>query len=362
LDEAVAEVLPPGGDGVDSSPDTSVDTSVDSRLYRRTREQREAEEDARLAPAATRALGTKGRERPEPEDRFRTAFERDRDRILHSKAFRRLKHKTQVFINPEGDHFVTRLTHTMQVAQVGRAIANALGLNEPLTEAICLGHDLGHSPFGHTGEVALSPYMGQGNEWQHALQSVRIVRELEPLNLTWEVRDGIRASSWKNDPPPATPEGRVCRFADRIAYLAHDAGDASRAGLLQVEDLPGDVVAIFGPPKSWIDRMVVAVVEASVAAGDVTMAPDDLDAMQRLRDFMFDRVYLRPEAREQHDKAIKVIRDLVDHFAAHPEDVPDTYRLADSSDVQAAVDHVAGMSDSFAMRTHDRLFRPEGLY
>ncbi|MBW3661611.1 MAG: HD domain-containing protein [Actinobacteria bacterium] len=331
-------------------------------MFRRTREQREAEEDERLAPSATRALGSKGRERHEPEDRFRTAFQRDRDRILHSKAFRRLKHKTQVFINPEGDHFVTRLTHTMQVAQVGRAIANALGLNEPLTEAICLGHDLGHSPFGHTGEVALSPYMGPGKEWQHAIQSVRIVRELEPLNLTWEVRDGIRASSWKNDPPPATPEGRVCRFADRIAYLAHDAEDAARAGLLRVEDLPGDVVAVFGPPKAWIDRMVVAVVEASAAAGEVTMAPDDLGAMQRLRDFMFERIYLRPEAREQHDKAIKVIRDLVDHFAAHAEDVPDTYRLADSSEVQAAVDYVAGMSDSFAMRTHDRLFRPQGLY
>jgi dGTPase len=158
----------------------------------------------------------------EPHDEYRTDFERDRDRIIHSKAFRRLKHKTQVFLNPEGDHYVTRLTHTVHVTQVGRAMAVALGLNEPLTEAICLAHDVGHSPFGHTGEDALTPYVE--GEWLHSAQGVRVLSVLEPLNLTWEVLDGVRAHSWKIDPPPATPEGDLCRFADRIAYLTHDVG------------------------------------------------------------------------------------------------------------------------------------------
>ncbi|MDX1659699.1 MAG: HD domain-containing protein, partial [Nitriliruptorales bacterium] len=204
-------------------------------MRRRTREVREEEEERLLSPIATRASQSKGREHDEEPDPYRTCFERDRDRILHSKVFRRLKHKTQVFLNPEGDHFVTRLTHTQQVAQVGRSIANALALNEPLAEAICLGHDIGHSPFGHSGEDVLGRFM-PGGEWQHAIQGARIARKLEPMNLTWEVLDGIRASSWKNDPPPATPEGYVCRFADRIAYLAHDAQDAMRAGVLRRDD------------------------------------------------------------------------------------------------------------------------------
>jgi dGTPase len=330
-------------------------------LLRRTREVREAEERERLAPAATRAADSRGRERPEPEDPDRTAFERDRDRILHSKAFRRLKHKTQVFLNPDGDHFVTRLTHTLQVAQVGRAIAASLGLNEPLTEAVCLGHDIGHAPFGHTGETALTPYVE--GEWQHAIHGVRVVTVLEPLNLTWEVRDGIRQSSWKNDPPPATPEGWVCRFADRIAYLAHDAQDAVRAGVLAPDTVPARFRAVFGEPgRDWIDTMVHAVVDASVAAGHVTMGAGELELMHELRDWMFEHVYLRPEAMAQGERAVRVIRDLVEHFAAHADEIPDAYRLPGSSDLQAAVDHVAGMSDRFAIRVHDELFRPAGLY
>ncbi len=170
--------------------------------------------------------------RPEPPDRYRTAFERDRDRILHSKAFRRLKHKTQVFIDPEGDHYVTRLTHTLQVTQIARSLAAALSLNETLAEAIALGHDVGHSPFGHTGEDALSPYFPTSGGWHHAAQSVRIFEVLEDLNLSWEVRDGIRAHSWRIEPPPATQEAMCVRYADRIAYLTHDALDAMRAGLL----------------------------------------------------------------------------------------------------------------------------------
>ena len=330
-------------------------------LRRRTREIREAEERDRLAPVATRAADTRGRDHEEAEDAYRTAFERDRDRILHSKAFRRLKHKTQVFLNPDGDHFVTRLTHTLQVAQVGRSIANALGLNEPLTEAICLGHDIGHAPFGHTGEDALTPFVD--GEWQHAIHGVRVVELLEPLNLTFEVRDGIRQSSWKNDPPPSTPEGWVCRFADRIAYLAHDAQDAIRAGVVRAEDIPSRYLEVFGPPgRAWIDTMVTMVVDASVTAGSVTMAPEPLEVMHELRTWMFEHVYLRPEAKVQSSRAAKVIGDLVGWYAAHPGEVPEAYRLEDSTDLQAAVDYVAGMSDKYAIRVHDERFRPAGLY
>ena len=333
-----------------------------SEMRRRTREVREEEEERLLSPIATRASQSKGREHDEEPDPYRTCFERDRDRILHSKVFRRLKHKTQVFLNPEGDHFVTRLTHTQQVAQVGRSIANALALNEPLAEAICLGHDIGHSPFGHSGEDVLGRFM-PGGEWQHAIQGARIARKLEPMNLTWEVLDGIRASSWKNDPPPATPEGYVCRFADRIAYLAHDAQDAMRAGVLRRDDIPDDVIARFGEPgREWIDSMVTMVIDGSLEAGTVTMPEDDLEVMHRLRDFMFSQIYLRPDARKQAAKAQKVIVELVEWFADHPDEIPASFRLADSDDVQAAVDYVAGMSDKYAIRRHDELFRPEGLF
>ena len=196
---------------------------------------------------------------------MRTAFERDRDRIMHSKAFRRLKHKTQVFVNPEGDHYVTRLTHTIQVTQIARALAAALSLNEALAEAIGLGHDVGHSPFGHTGEEALSPYFPTTGGWHHAAQSVRIYEVLEDINLSWEVRDGIRAHSWKIDPPPTTQEAHCVRYADRIAYLTHDALDAMRAGMLTADEFPAAMTARFGAPgSSWVGGMIEAVIEGSL--------------------------------------------------------------------------------------------------
>ena len=337
------------------------DPHTGAGLVHRTRQVREVEEEERLAPIAARSSSSRGRVHPEASDAYRTAFERDRDRVLHSKAFRRLKHKTQVFLNPDGDHFVTRLTHTLQVAQVGRSIAGALGLNEPLTEAICLGHDIGHAPFGHTGEEALTPYVD--GEWQHAIHGVRVVEVLEPLNLTWEVRDGIRQSSWKNDPPPATAEGWVCRYADRIAYLAHDVQDAIRAGVLTAESVPSRFREVFGDPgREWIDSMVNHVIESSVAAGRVTMDEPWLGTMHELRDWMFEHVYFRPDARRQSDRAVRVIRDLVEWYAEHPDEIADTYRLPGSTPLQAAVDYVAGMSDKFAMKRHDERFRPAGLY
>ena len=326
-------------------------------LLRRDRGAREAEEE-RLSPSATRSGASKGRERPEEPDRFRTAFERDRDRIIHSKAFRRLKHKTQVFLNPEGDHFVTRLTHTMQVTQVARALAAALSLNEPLTEAIALGHDVGHSPFGHTGEDALSPYFAP-DEWHHAAQSVRIFEVLEDANLTWEVRDGIRAHSWKVDPPPTTPEAFCVRFADRIAYLAHDALDALRAGGLRREDFPPAVLERFGEPgRPWIDAMITAVIDESLLTGAVRMDGPTLRVMNELRDFMFTHVYQSAEQLRQQRRAIGVIRDLMDWHLEHPDEIPDSYREHDAPLVVQAADYIAGMTDRYALATHDRIFRP----
>jgi len=326
-------------------------------LRRRDRAVREAEE-VRLSPAATRSAASRGRAREEAADPFRTAFERDRDRIIHSKAFRRLKHKTQVFLNPEGDHFVTRLTHTMQVTQVARALAAALALNEPLAEAIALGHDVGHSPFGHTGEDALSPYFAP-DEWHHAAQSVRIFEVLEDQNLCWEVRDGIRAHSWRIDPPPATPEAFCVRFADRIAYLAHDALDAIRAGVLARDAFPADVLDRFGEPgKDWIASMINAVIDESLRTGAVRMDEATLGVMNQLRDFMFANVYQSAEQQRQQRRAIAVIRDLMDWHLEHPDEIPDSYRQHTATVVVQAADYIAGMTDRFALATHDRLFRP----
>ena len=328
----------------------------------RDRLAREADEPRRLAPAALRSIDSRGRERPEAPDRLRTLFERDRDRIMHSKAFRRLKHKTQVFVNPEDDHYVTRLTHTIQVTQIARALADALSLNEALAEAIALGHDVGHSPFGHTGEEALSPYFPNDGGWHHAAQSVRVYELLEDLNLAWEVRDGIRAHSWKIDPPPTTQEGHCVRFADRIAYLTHDALDAMRAGLLTSDEFPAAIIDRFGPPGSaWVGGMIEAVVDGSLSDGSIVMDNQTLNDMTELRDFMFERVYLAPAQREHHRQAVEVIRRLMDHHLSHPDDLPATYRDNDADRVVQATDYVTGMTDRFALRKHEELFGIPGM-
>jgi dGTPase len=329
---------------------------VSDAFVRRTREIREAEEAQRLAPAATRAADTRGRARPEEPDEYRTVFERDRDRVMHSKAFRRLKHKTQVFINPEGDHFVTRLTHTIQVTQIARALAAALSLNESLAEAIALAHDVGHSPFGHTGEDALSPYF-PGRGWHHAAQSVRIFEVLEDINLTWEVRDGIRAHTWRIEPPPTTPEAFCVRYADRIAYLTHDALDAVRAGVLSLDALPSAVRRRFGEPgRLWIGEMITAVIDESMNAGTVTMDAESLDVMHQLRQFMFERVYLSEQQALHHQGAITIIRRLVDHLLEHHDELPENFRETDAEPIVQVVDYVAGMTDRFAIATYERLY------
>ena len=327
-------------------------------FHRLTREERERQELTLLAPGATLSKDSKGRKVSEIPDLYRTAFERDRDRILHAKAFRRLKHKTQVFMNPEGDHYVTRLTHTLQVTQIGRSIARALSLNEPLAEAVCLGHDVGHSPFGHTGEEALSEFVV--GEWRHSDQSVRIFEVLEPLNLTHETIDGIKAHPWKIEQGPSTPEGSVVRFADRIAYLAHDAEDALRAGVLDRGDFPEEAISTFGEPgRQWIQSMIAAVVDESIRRGELAMADAVLGVMHDLRAFMFERVYLRPEMEPQRRRAKEVVRGLVEYFLDHPQEIPLSYRHDDSELLVQVIDYVAGMTDRFAIRTHDSLFRPQ---
>lgn len=335
---------------------------MSERFILRDRATRQAEEATRLAPAGFRSIDSRGRARDEEPDPLRTAFERDRDRIMHSKAFRRLKHKTQVFLNPEGDHYVTRLTHTIQVTQIARALAAALSLNESLTEAIGLGHDVGHSPFGHTGETALSPYFPSSGGWHHAAQSVRIYEVLEDINLSWEVRDGIRGHSWKIDPPPATAEAHCVRYADRIAYLTHDALDAMRAGVLTADAFPAAMTRRFGSPGSaWVGGMIDAVIDGSLACGEVRMDDEVLADMNELRDFMFEHVYVTPAQRRPQAAAIDVIRRLMDHHLRHPDDIPATYRDNDADRVTQAADYIAGMTDRFALRTHARLFGSDGM-
>ncbi len=235
-----------------------------------------------------------------------------------------------------------------------------MGLNEPLAEAIALGHDVGHTPFGHTGEEALDPYFAPEG-WHHAAQSVRTFEVLEDLNLTWEVRDGIRAHSWKIKPPPATPEALTVRFADRIAYLSHDALDALRARVLIPEELPATVVERFGAPgRAWIGRMIEAVIDHSLAVGRVEMDAPTLAVMNELRDFMFDRVYQAPRQRAQQEHAVRVLRDLVDWHLDHPDELPDSFRQTDATRIVQVTDYVAGMTDRFALRLHDELIGGPG--
>ena len=323
----------------------------------RTREVAEALERENLSTSATLSGESVGRALSEEPDPWRTAFERDRDRILHSKAFRRLKHKTQVFMNPEGDHYVTRLTHTLQVTQVGTSIARALSLNVALTEATCLGHDVGHSPFGHTGEDTLSEFVE--GEWRHSDQSVRIFEVLEPLNLSFEVLDGIRAHPWKVETPAQTPEGDIVRFADRIAYLAHDALDAIRAGVLQPSDFPDPVLDTLGEPgREWIATMITSVIETSMERGEIAMDDRTLGVMLELRGFMFEHVYLRADVEPQRIRAREIIRNLVEYYLANTSEIPNTYRHDDADPLTQVIDFVAGMTDRYAISRHDELFRP----
>jgi dGTPase len=309
-------------------------------------------EDGWLSPLAVRSYDTRGRAREEEEEcRLRTPFQRDRDRIVHAKAFRRLKHKTQVFIDPKGDHYRTRLTHTLETAGISRTVARALRLNEDLTEAIALGHDLGHPPFGHTGEEALDRVLEQrfGQRFRHNEQSLRVVEVLERdgrgLNLTEEVRDGVLHHTGPGE--PATLEGKIVRLVDRVAYINHDIDDAIRADLLSPEELPHEEIALLGERGSRrIDTLVHDLVESSAAAGDIAQSDEVGRAMLNLRAFMFERVYLGPEAAEQRRTATQTIERIVVHLISHPDGLPPE-RPGDLP--QRITDYVAGMTDRFAL-------------
>ena len=298
--------------------------------------------EASLSPFAVRSLDTRGRERPEEPCGVRTEFQRDRDRIVHSKPFRRLKGKTQVFIDPEGDHYRTRMTHALETTAISRVVARALRLNEDLVEAIGLGHDLGHTPFGHAGEEALDELLQErfGRRFRHNEHSLRVVDVLERdgrgLNLTHEVRDGILNHTGPNEPD--TLEGRIVRLVDRVAYINHDIDDAVRAGMLDPAELPQDEIELLGPTGSRrIDALVHDLVETSAQAGDIRQSDEVGTAMLALRSFMFDRVYLGAAARADHARARATVQRIIEHLLERGDSVDD------------AVDYVAGMTDRFAL-------------
>jgi dGTPase len=314
-----------------------------------------------LSPRACLSSASRGRVRPEEECGVRTAFQRDRDRIIHSKGFRRLKHKTQVFIIPEGDHYRTRLTHTLEVAQIARTVARALSLNEDLTEAVALGHDLGHTPFGHAGEMALNQIFAPG--FKHNEQSLRIVDLLEGgrgLNLTWEVRDGILNHTGPDS--PATLEGQIVKIADRVAYINHDIDDAIRGGVLTVEQIPGECLAVLGREhRDRINTMVLDLIKTNGSgSGKIKMSPLIQAATDKLRDFMFQNVYVGSEAKREEAKACYVVQRIYGHFLEHPADLPAEYmqRTRSESRERVVCDYIAGMTDRFAIRVYQKYFLP----
>lgn len=326
------------------------------------RERTESFEAMILSPRAAHSAMTKGRIRPEEPDAMRTCYQRDRDRVLHSKAFRRLKQKTQVFLSPEGDHYRTRLTHTLEVSQIARTIARALQLNEDLTEAIALGHDLGHTPFGHAGERALNALSPGG--FAHYKQSLRVVDKLERsgqgLNLTWEVRNGI-VTHTKGD-WAATLEGCAVRRADHIAFLNHDIEDAITAGVLREEQLPVQAVQVLGKTKSErITTMITDLVQASGEGSELHFSPEVDEAYELLRDFMYATVYVDPVAKREERKVEKLIGDLYEKILAEPELLPNLYlQVAYTEGLdRAAVDYISGMSDEFATRLYEQMFVPQ---
>ena len=323
------------------------------------RQRTEEIERLTLAPWATFSDASRGRARPEEQDPIRPVFQRDRDRVIHCKAFRRLKQKTQVFLSPEGDLYRTRLTHTLEVAQIARTIARALRLNEDLTEAISLAHDLGHTPFGHAGESALDKLCPDG--FKHYMQSLRVVDKLEKdgkgLNLTWEVRNGIvthTKGTWA-----ATPEGRIVRMADQIAFVNHDIEDAVRAGVLDPDTLPKECTAVLGDTKSArITTMINSILRNSER--DVQVGPEENEAFLELKDFMYRTVYVDRSAKREEQKVEKVLTELYEYYLTHLEQMSNFYlQLAYQEGRDRAVtDYISGMSDEFAIRTFEDVFVP----
>lgn len=325
------------------------------------REQLEAREEEYLSPYATLSRNSRGRERDEEQCDIRPVFQRDRDRILHCKAFRRLKQKTQVFLLPKGDHYRTRLTHTLEVSQNARTIAKALRLNEDLVEAIALGHDLGHTPFGHAGEKALNHVY----HFSHHRQSLRVVECIEKqgrgLNLTWEVRDGIL--NHKTSGHPHTLEGQVLRLSDKIAYINHDMDDAIRGGILTEEDIPSEIREVLGNScKERLNTMVHDVITQSMDRPEIRMSEPVGKAMSDLRKFMFENVYLNPKAKGEEDKAVHMIEQLFEYYVRHPGALPKQFKDAlaetDNTKEQIVCDYIAGMTDPYAVKKFHEYFVP----
>ena len=324
------------------------------------REEYEALEKQILAPYAAFAADSRGREREEISCPYRTVYQRDRDRVIHSKSFRRLKHKTQVFLSPEGDHYRTRLTHTLEVSQIARTIARALHLNEDLTEAIALSHDLGHTPFGHAGERALNDLLPGG--FRHYEHSVRVVEKLEHdgkgLNLTAEVRDGILCHT--KGATAQTLEGRIVRFADQIAYINHDLDDAMRAGVMSENDIPADVRMLLGETRAQrLDCLIGNVIKASDGE-DIRMAPAVYEAFQTLHQTMFDKLYYNPVVKGEEKKAVALLQTLFTYFAENPAALPPEFAVVAETEgaLRAAADYVASMTDNYALGIYDNLFVP----
>lgn len=324
------------------------------------RQQRENWEKEHLSEFGVKSIESRGRQVPEEECDVRTCFQRDRDRIIHSKSFRRLKLKTQVFIAPEGDHFRTRLTHTLEVSQIARTIARALKLNEDLTEAIALGHDLGHTPFGHAGEEALDEVIGGG--FRHNYQSLRIVEKIEGgkgLNLSWEVRDGILHHT--GPMKPATLEGEVVKISDRIAYINHDIDDAIRGNVISKADLPWECLRVLGEKHSTrINTMVKNIINSSFGKAVIKMTPEIQSAVDELRSFLFKRVYIGSRAKAEETKAKEMLKSLYYYYMQHSAELPDEYHSNDDLSVRVC-DYVAGMTDRYAIFQFTRIFIPDGF-
>ena len=327
------------------------------------RENLERMEEISLSPFATLSVNSRGRDREEPQCDIRPVFQRDRDRILHCKSFRRLKHKTQVFLSPKGDHYRTRLTHTLEVSQNARTIAKALRLNEDLVEAIALGHDLGHTPFGHAGERILNELCDDG--YRHNEQSVRIVEKLEKdgkgLNLTWEVRDGIL--NHQTSMMPHTLEGKIVRLSDKIAYINHDIDDAIRAKVMSEEDIPLEIRKVLGmTTKERLNTLIHNIIMNSMGKNDIVMSEEIGGAMQDLRKFMFQKVYTNPAAKGEEAKAERLLCELYAHYMGHIEILPEQYQRMHSEGEKkerVVCDYISGMTDQYAVAKYREFFLPK---
>ena len=328
------------------------------------REEQEKREHLIFSPYASFSDESRGRDRDEEPCPMRTIYQRDRDRIIHCKTFRRLKHKTQVFLAPEGDHYRTRLTHTLEVAQIARSIARALNLNEDLTEAIALGHDLGHTPFGHAGERTLNSLCPMG--FAHYKQSIRVVEFLEKdgqgLNLTWEVRDGIL--NHRTSGNPSTLEGKAVRLSDKIAYINHDIDDGIRAGILKESDIPSEYTDVLGnSTKERLNTMISDIIMNSIGKNDLVMSEPVHKAMTELRKFMFESLYLNPTAKSEEAKADKLITELYRYYVANTDKLPDTYKRFitefDERPEQVVCDYISGMSDQYSISKFQEIFVPK---